>query len=135
MAEATRGIGQRRGNRVQAVEPDGAAWGFRRVLAVAMLTRTVAVLAVLGAILERLALRPRAAVVRLAVLAWRARTLRAGVQYLAPLGLALVLATLLAVVGLALMSRRSGLAPAAVEGRTPGAARATGMGRFHLRRV
>ena len=114
VAEAAGGIGERRGHRVQAVEPDGAAGSLRKLLAggvvalavgaVEVVARALAMLVVLvRAGLEGLALRTGAAVVRLAVRARRTRALRARVLGVGALALAGrgVVAPLLAVVGLA----------------------------------
>ena len=123
VAEAAGRIGQRRGDGVQAVEPDGAARGVRNlragavvalaVGAVEVVARPLAVLVVLvRAVLERLALRTRAAVVGLAVRARRTRALRASVLRTGALALAGrgVVAALLAVVRLAGQSRGGGKA-------------------------
>ena len=130
VAEAARGIGERRGHRVQAVEPDGAAGSLRKVRAggvvalavgaVEVVARALAVLVVLvRAGLEGLALGTRAAVVRLAVRARRTRALRARVLGAGALALAGrgVVAPLLAVVGLAgraLVAGGAALAAAAI---------------------
>jgi uncharacterized membrane protein len=104
---------------MHAVEPEGAAWGVRTVAVVAL---AVAMLVVLGAVVERLPLR--------------ARTLRArGLQRLAAVAL-VIGSLLLAVAGLALVARRTAATVGtALTGRPPGAAMAIGMGRFHRRRV
>jgi hypothetical protein len=93
------------------------------------------VLAVLGAILERLALGTRA------VLARRVLALWAAVLALSALALGILaalpgmIAPLLAVVGLTGVTRGAAWAAAAVGGRTARAALAAGVGRFHLRTV
>ncbi|HXA23446.1 MAG TPA: hypothetical protein VNW90_14225 [Acetobacteraceae bacterium] len=130
---------------MQAVEPDGAAWGVRSpsgslvalaVGSVEVVAWTVAVLVVLvGAALECLALGSRASVVRLAVGA-RA-LLRPGVLRVGALALAggCVVATLLSVVRLAVGGVWAGgaacAAATAVGWRSLGAAVAVGGGRFH----
>jgi hypothetical protein len=106
---------------MHAVEPEGAAWGVRTVAVVAL---AVAMLIVLGAIVEGLPLRTG--------------TLRADeLRRLAALAVALVIGSLLlAVAGLALVARRTAATVGtALTGRPPGAAMAIGMGRFHRRRV
>jgi hypothetical protein len=139
MTEAASGVGERRGDGMQAVEPDGAARRVRCVWAGAVVTlavgavvvaRPVAVLAVLGTVVERFARRARASVVRLAVGARRPGALRASVQRGG--AVAGVVGPLLAIVGLAVMARRAARVAAAVGGWPAGAAAvAAGMGRFH----
>ena len=132
MAQAAGRIGERRGHRVQAIEPDRAAGRLRKLLAggvvalavgaVEVVARALAVLVVLvRAGLEGLALRTGAAVVGLAVRARRTRALRARVLGAGALVLAGrgVVATLLAVVGLAggaMVAGGSALAAAAAIG-------------------
>jgi hypothetical protein len=107
VAEAAHRVGQRGGDGMQAIEPDGAAGSLRKLLtggvvaltvgAVEVVARSLAMLVVLvRAGLEGLALRTGAAVVR-------TRALRAGILRTGALALAgrRVAAKLLAVIGLA----------------------------------
>ena len=119
VAEAAGRVGERRGHRVQAVEPEGAAWRVRTVAVVAL---AVAMLVVLRAVVERLPLRAGPCG-------------RLNCDALAALAVALIGAPLLAVAALALVARGTAAAAAAVRRRPPGAAMAIGVGRFHRPRV
>jgi hypothetical protein len=101
VAEAAGRIGERGGHRVQAIEPDGAAWRVRCLLAggvvalavgAVVVAGAVALLVVLGAVVERLPLGARA------VLARGLGALRTGVQRVAALVRPLLAVVRLAVV-------------------------------------
>jgi hypothetical protein len=96
VAEAAGGIGERRGDRVQAVEPDGTPRGLGAALVLAR--AIVALKVVAGPVVERLALRPWSLV------ALALGTLRSGLSALALAGL---VGTLLAIVGLAVVALRT----------------------------
>lgn len=119
VAQTAGRIGQRRSHRMQAVKPQGAARGFRRarpVEALEVVTRPI----VLRSVMERLALR-----------AWAGTILARRMLSLAALALA---GSLLAVIGMAMLPRRSARA-AARAWRASATTMSIGMGRFHQWRV
>jgi hypothetical protein len=139
VAEAAGRIGERGGHRVQAVEPEGAARGVGAAVVIALAVRTlkvgalaVTVLAVLRAVVERLALRAGASMIGLTVGARWARAFQAHLLRLAALAVAGIVGPLLAVVVLAVVARR---ATRTTAGGRPATAVAVGVGRFHWRRV